>query len=187
VTTVREFIALAKAKPESLTFGGTAVGTTGYLAAALFNQRAGTNLVIAPYPSTAQSTTDLMTGRISVAFASASNVLQLINDGKLTALAVAQPRRAAMIPNLPSIDEAGLPGVDSSIWIGMLAPAGLPREIVDALSKAVNEALKSEDVMRQMQLQGMEPLGGTPEDFALRIKDDTARWGAVLKAAGLEK
>ena len=76
VTTVREFIALAKAKPESLTFGGTAVGTTGYLAAALFNQRAGTNLVIAPYPSTAQSTTDLMTGRISVAFASASNVLQ---------------------------------------------------------------------------------------------------------------
>jgi tripartite-type tricarboxylate transporter receptor subunit TctC len=187
VTTVREFIALAKAKPESLTFGGTAVGTTGYLAAALFNQRAGTNLVIAPYPSTAQSTTDLMTGRISVAFASASNVLQLINDGKLTALAVAQPRRAAMVPNLPSIDEAGLPGVDSSIWIGMLAPAGLPREIVDALSKAVNEALKSEDVMRQMQLQGMEPLGGTPEDFALRIKDDTARWGAVLKAAGLEK
>jgi len=187
VTTVREFIALAKAKRESLTFGGTAVGTTGYLAAALFNQRAGTNLVIAPYPSTAQSTTDLMAGRISAVFASASNVLQLINDGKLTALAVAQPRRAAMIPNLPSIDEAGLPGVDSSIWIGMLAPAGLPREIVDALSKAVNEALKSEDVMRQMQLQGMEPLGGTPEDFALRIKDDTARWGAVLKAAGLEK
>jgi tripartite-type tricarboxylate transporter receptor subunit TctC len=187
VKTVQEFIALAKAKPESLTFGGTQVGTTGYLAAQLFNQRAGTNLVIAPYPSTAQSTTDLMTGRISIAFASAANVLQLIGDGKLTALAVAQPRRSAMIPHLPSIDEAGLPGVDSSIWIGLLAPAGLPREIVDALSKAVNEALRSEDMVPQMQLQGLEPLGGSPEQFAQRIKDDTARWDAVLQAAGLAK
>ena len=187
VKTVQELIALAKAKPETLTFGGTAVGTTGYLAAALFNQRAGTNLVIVPYPSTAQSTTDLMTGRISIAFASASNVLQLINDGKLLALAVAQPRRSAMIPSLPSIDEAGLPGVDSSIWIGMLAPAGTPRDVVDTLSKAVNEALRSDDVANQMRLQGMEPLGGTPEEFARRIKDDGARWGAVLKAAGLDK
>ena len=125
VKTLQEFIALAKAKPDGLTFGGTAVGTTGYLAAQLFNQRAGTNIVIAPYPSTAQATTDLMTGRISIAFASAANVLQLIEDGKLTALAVAQPRRVAMIPNIPTIDEAGLPGVDSSIWIGLLAPAGL--------------------------------------------------------------
>ncbi len=187
VTTVREFIALAKAKPETLTFGGTQVGTTGYLAAALFNQRAGTNLVIAPYPSTAQATTDLMTGRISIAFSSAANVLQLIEDKKLTALAVAQPRRSAMIPNLPSIDEAGLPGVDSSIWIGLLAPAGIPREIVDGLSKAVNDALRSEDLSRQMRLQGLEPLGGSPEDFAERIKHDTARWDAVLKAAGLAK
>ena len=104
VKTVKEFIALAKAKPEGLTFGGTQVGTTGHLAAQLFNQRAGTNLVIAPYPSTAQATTDLMTGRISVAFATASNVLQLIGDNKLTALAVAQSKRSALIPDVPSID-----------------------------------------------------------------------------------
>jgi len=185
VKTLREFIALAKAKPEGLTFGGTAVGTTGYLAAQLFNQRAGTNLVIAPYPSTAQAVTDLMTGRISIAFSSAANVLQLIDDGKLTALAVAQPRRAATIPNIPSIDEAGLPGVDSSIWIGLLAPAGTPAAIVGTLSKAVNEALQSEDVVRQMRLQGMEPLGGSPEDFAGRIKSDIARWDAVLRASGI--
>jgi tripartite-type tricarboxylate transporter receptor subunit TctC len=124
VRTLQEFIALAKTKPETLTFGGTAVGTTGHLAAQLFNQRAGTNLVIAPYPSTAQSTTDLITGRISIAFASAANVLPLIEEGKLSALAVAQPGRAALIPHVPSIDEAGLPGVHASIWIGMLAPAG---------------------------------------------------------------
>jgi tripartite-type tricarboxylate transporter receptor subunit TctC len=187
VKTVKEFIALAKVKPESLTFGGTQVGTTGHLAAQLFNQRAGTNLVIAPYPSTAQATTDLMTGRISVAFATASNVLQLIGDGKLTALAVAQSKRSALIPDVPSMEEAGLTGVDSSIWIGMLAPAGTPREIVDKLSKAVNEALKSEDVVKQMRLSGMEPLGGTPDEFARRIKEDTARWDAVLQASGLGK
>ena len=187
VKTVKEFIALAKAKPEGLTFGGTQVGTTGHLAAQLFNQRAGTNLVIAPYPSTAQATTDLMTGRISVAFATASNVLQLIGDGKLTALAVAQSNRSALIPDMPSMVEAGLPGVDSSIWIGLLAPAGTPPEIIALLNKSVNEALKSEDVVRQMRLQGMEPLGGSSDEFARRIAADTARWAAVLKASGLEK
>ena len=187
VTTVRDFIALAKAKPETLTFGGTQVGTTGHLAAQLFNQRAGTNIVIAPYPSTAQATTDLMTGRISVAFATASNVLPLIETGKLQGLAVAQPQRSALIPNVPSMAEAGLTGVDASIWIGMLAPAGTPREIVDRISKAVNEALKTDEVVKQMRGAGMEPLGGTPDEFGRRIKEDTARWDAVLKASGLGK
>jgi len=181
--TVQDFITLAKAKPQTLTFGGTAAGTTGYLAAQLFNQHAGTSLTIAPYPSTAQATTDLMTGRISIAFATAANVLQLVEDGKLTALAVAQPKRTAMMPQIPSIDEAGLPGVHVNIWIGMLAPAGTPRSIVEMLSKAVNEALKSDDVAQAMRLQGMELIGGSPEDFALRIKSDTERWDAVLGAA----
>ena len=185
VKTVQEFIALAKTKPETLTFGGTAVGTTGYLAAQLFNKRAGTNLVIAPYPSTAQATTDLITGRISIAFASAANVLPLIEEGKLTAIAVAQPERAAAIPHVPSIDEAGLPGVNASIWIGMLAPAGTPRAVVDVLSKEVNAALRSDSVVNQMRLQGMELLGGSPEDFALQIKRDTAQWDAVLQGDGL--
>jgi len=187
VKTVQDFITLAKAKPDALTFGGTAAGTSGYLAAQLFNQRAGTSLAIAPYPSTAQATTDLMTGRISIASASAANVLQLIEEGKLTALAVAQANRAAMLPQVPSIDEAGLPGVYASIWIGMLAPAGTPSAIVDTLSKAVNEALKADDVANQLRLQGMEPMGGPPEDFALRIKSDTARWDAVLQAADFGK
>jgi len=185
VKNLKEFVALAKAKPEGLTFGGTAVGTTGHLAAQLFNQRAGTNLVIAPYPSTAQATTDLMTGRISVAFATASNVLPLIESGKLQGLAVAQPNRSALIPNVPSTAEAGLPGVDSSIWLAMMAPAGTPREIVERLSKAVNEALKTDDVLKQLRGAGMEPLGGSPEELGRRIKEETARWDTVLKASGL--
>ena len=187
VKNLKEFIALAKAKPEGLTFGGTAVGTTGHLAAQLFNQRAGTNIVIAPYPSTAQATTDLMTGRISVAFATASNVLPLIETGKLQGLAVAQAQRSALIPNVPSMIEAGLTGVDSSIWIGMLAPAGTPRDIVERLSKAVNDALKAEDVKKQMRGAGMEALGGSPEEFGRQIKEDMARWDSVLKASGLAK
>lgn len=187
VTTVQELIALAKAKPDALTFASTPAGTTGYLAAQLFNQRAGTNLAIAPYPSTAQSTTDLITGRVSVAFASAANVIRLIDDGKLTALAVAQPQRAALLPKLPSIDEAGLPGVYASIWIGILAPAGTPRPIIDKLSKAVSEALKADDVANQMKLQGMELIGGGPEVLGVLIKSDTARWDAVLQAIDLGK
>ena len=107
VSTVQQFIALAKATPDKLTFGSSPVGTTGYLAARLFNQRTGIDLPIAPYPSTAQAQTDLMTGRISIAFASAANVMQLIEEKKLTALAVAQPKRTTMMPNVPTIDEAG--------------------------------------------------------------------------------
>jgi tripartite-type tricarboxylate transporter receptor subunit TctC len=187
VKTVKEFVALAKSKPEAMTFGGTAVGTTGYLAAQLFNQKAGTNLPIAPYPSTAQATADLMTGRISIAFGSVANVLQLVGDGKLTALAVAQAERAAMIPQVPSIDEAGLPGAYCTIWVGLLAPAGTPPAIVDLLSKAINEALRSDDLVQQIRSQGMELLGGSPEAFALRIKNDIARWDAVLQATGLGK
>ena len=114
-------------------------------------------------------------------------MLPLIEEGKLTALAVAQPGRAALIPHVPSIDEAGLPGVHASIWIGMLAPAGTPRAIVDMLSKEVNAALGSEDVAQQMRLQGMDLLGGSPDDFALQIKRDTAQWDAVLQATGLGK
>ncbi len=184
---VREFIALAKSKPRELTFGGSGVGTTGYLVAQLFNQRAGTDLTIVPYPSTVQATTDLMTGRISAAFASLSNVVQLIETGKLRALAMAQPVRSALLPDTLTIDEAGLPGVHASIWIGMLAPAGTPRPIVEALSKAINEALKAEDVARQLRLQGMEVMGGSPEEFAQRIKKDTANWDAVLQASGAGK
>jgi tripartite-type tricarboxylate transporter receptor subunit TctC len=185
--TVREFVALAKARPDTLTFGGTQAGTTGYLVAQLFNQKAGTNLAIAPYPSTAQATTDLMTGRISIAFATVANVLQLMEDGKLTALAVAQDKRAALLPQVPSIDEAGLPGVHARIWIGLLAPADTPNAIVDKLSKAVNEAIRADDFANQMKLQGMELMGGSPENFAGLIKSDTARWDAVLQAADLPK
>jgi tripartite-type tricarboxylate transporter receptor subunit TctC len=185
--TLQEFIALAKAKPDTLTFGGTAAGTTGYLVAQLFNQHAGTNLAIAPYPGTAQATTDLITGRISIAFATAANVLPLVEERKLTALAVAQDKRAALIPQVPSIDEAGLPGVHARIWIGLLAPAGTPPAIVDRLSKAVNDAIRADDFANQMKLQGMELMGGSPEEFATLIKSDTARWDAVLQASNLGK
>ena len=185
VKTVQEFIALAKAKPETLTFGGTQVGTTGYLAAQLFNQRAGTNIVIVPYPSTAQSMTDLMTGRISIAFSSAANVLQLIQEGKLTALAVAQAKRAAMIPDIPSIDEAGLPGVDSSIWIGLLAPAGTPRPIIEKWNAALRHSLADARVKKTFADGGMDLFPAdqyTPEAAAALLKREITLWGDVIRA-----
>ena len=148
-----------------------------------YNRHAGTNLAIALYPSTAQATTDLMTGRISIAFSSAANVLQLVEEGKLTALAVAQPRRAAMIPQVPSIDEIARCVCEHLDW--------------DARARrhtAADRRHAVEDDQRGAQGRGRcEPTetardgadGGGPEDFALRIKSDTARWDAVLQAAGL--
>ena len=110
-----------------------------------------------------------------------------MEDGKLTALAVAQDKRAALLPEVPSIDEAGLPGVHARIWIGLLAPAGTPQAIVDSLSKAVNEAIRAEDFTNQMRLQGMELMGGSAEEFAALIRSDTARWDAVVQGANLGK
>jgi len=101
----------------------------------------------------------------------------------LTALAVTLPKRSRMMAQLPSIDEAGLPGVYASLWIGILAPTGTPGPIVSALSKAINQALQSDDMVNQLWLQGMEVLGGSPEEFAARIKNDTAQWDALLQAA----
>ena len=162
------------------------MGTTGYLAAQLFNQRAGTDLPIAPYPSTAQATTDLMTGRISIAFASAANVLQLIEDGKLTALAVAQPKRVADDADGALIDEAGLPGVHASLWIGLLAPAGTPRR--SSMRCRAPSTRRFSPMMSPVSCgAGLESLGGTPEEFEQQIRSDTARWDAVLEATKPDK
>jgi tripartite-type tricarboxylate transporter receptor subunit TctC len=116
--------------------------------------------------------------RIVVGFAAGS-----VSD--IVARLVAQ--RLALLPDTPTIDEAGLPGVHASIWIGMLAPAGTPRPIVETLSSIINEALKTEEVARQLRLQGMEVLGGSPEGFGQRIKKDTTGWDAVLQATGAGK
>ena len=183
VKSVKDLLALAKAKPESLTFGTSGAGTASHLAAELFNQKAGTKIVAVHYQGGSnQALTDLLAGRITLMFNVAATLAPHVKNQKLNALAMAQPKRAGIMPDLPTMDEAGMPGFDVGIWIGLLAPASTPADIVDKLSKAANDALKTEAVIKAMQTQGIDALGGTPKEFEAFIRADSDKWIALLAA-----
>src|SRR5436305_13891026 len=187
VSTVQEFIKHAREKSAQLSYGSAGVGGTSHFTGELFNVMAGTNLVHVPYPGTAQAATDLLGGRLQVMFSPASTVLQFIAEGKLVALASTSLRRASAAPDLVTVAEAGVPGYDTSGWFGLLAPAGTPRDIIERLADASNEAAKSPDVMATLAVQGFDMAGGSPEDFAAFIREDLAKWTRVARAAGLAK
>jgi tripartite-type tricarboxylate transporter receptor subunit TctC len=185
---LKELIALAKSKPESLTFGTSGAGTASHLAAELFNQKAGVKIVAVHYQGGSnQALTDLLAGRITLMFNVAATLAPHVKTGKLKAIAVAQPKRAAIVPDVPTMAEAGMPGFDAGIWIGLLAPPNTPKDIVEKLSAAANEGLKSEPVQTALKKQGMDALGGTPSEFSKFIDADIAKWTSVLAVAGLKK
>ncbi len=185
---LQELIALAKSKPETLTFGSSGYATASYMAAELFNARAGTNIVMVPYQGGSnQALSDLLSGRITLMFNVAATLAPHVEVGKLKAFAVAQAKRASIMPDVPTLGEAGMPGYDAGIWIGLLAPAGTPPAIIAKLSAAANEALKTEDVRTALKLQGTDPVGGTPQEFFDFIRADIEKWTAVLASAGAKK
>src|SRR5262249_19545313 len=153
----------------------------------LFAQRAGIRIVHVPYQGSPQAATDLIAGRVQMMFSPASAVMAQVEAGKLTALASATTKRPAIAPNVPTMAEAGMPDFDTSIWFALLAPAGTPRDIVDKLAGALNQAVKAGETIEKLKLQGMEPLGGTPEQLAASIESETRKWTAAATAAGLRK
>jgi tripartite-type tricarboxylate transporter receptor subunit TctC len=187
VKSVSELIALAKSKPDSMSFASSGVGTSPHLSGELFNQMAGVKLLHVPYPGSGQAVTDLLANRVQVMFSPAATVLQHVEKGSLRALASTQLQRTAAAPQLPTMDEAALKGFDTGLWFGLLAPAGTPKDVIDKLSRAVNEALKSPDVAEALSKQGMDILGGSPEQFSKLIATETEKWAKVVKAAGLQK
>ena len=187
VSTVQEFIKLAREKSAQLSYGSAGVGGTSHFTGELFNVMAGTNLVHVPYPGTAQAATDLLGGRVQVMFSPASTVLQFVAEGKLVALASTTLNRASAAPQLPTIAESGIPGFDTAGWFGLLAPAGTDRDVIERLAAASNDAAKSPDVIDTMARQGFDMAGGTPEAFAAFIRDDLAKWERVASAAGLKR
>lgn len=185
---VKELMALAKAKPDSLTFGTSGAGTASHLAVELFNKAAGTKIVAVHYQGGSnQVLTDLLTGRITMAFNVAVTLAPHVKRGALKAMAVAQPQRAGILPDVPTLAESGMPGVDAGIWVGLMAPPGTPSDIVDKLSAAANEALKTDAVKKVLDTQGIDPLGSTPQEFSKFIEADIKKWEEVLTAAGLRK
>jgi tripartite-type tricarboxylate transporter receptor subunit TctC len=178
---LQELIALARSQPESLSFGSSGYATASYFAAELFNAKAETKILIVPYQGGSnQAISDLLSGRITLMFNVAPTLAPQIEAGKLKAFAVAQSRRAAILPEVPTLAEAGMPGYDAGIWIGLLAPAGTAPQIIEKLSSAANEALKNEAVRSALKQQGTDPLGGTPGEFADFIRADIEKWTAML-------
>ncbi len=184
---VRELIALAKSQPDGVQYASSGAGTMSHLAGVLLNSAAGIKLEQIPYPGSAQSMTDVLAGRVPMMFGPAATVWSNVQGGKLKALAVTQPTRAAIAPEVPSMVEAGVEGYSAGIWMGMLAPTGTPRDIVDKLSRAANEALKSKEVLSLMEKQGVDPLGGTPAEFAQFIDDELKKWAEVVRASGVKE
>jgi tripartite-type tricarboxylate transporter receptor subunit TctC len=185
--TVKELIEVAKTKPDTLTFGTSGAGTASHLAAELFNAKAGVKIVSVHYQGGAnQGVTDLLTGRITLMFNVAATLAPHANAGKLVPLAVGQPKRASIMPDVPTMDEAGMPGFDVGIWIGLLAPAGTPAEIIDKVSVVANEALKTGAVTTALRTQGIDPIGSTPKEFETFIRSDIEKWNAILAETGLK-
>jgi tripartite-type tricarboxylate transporter receptor subunit TctC len=187
VSSVRELIALAKSKPGGILYASSGVGTSPHLSAELFNLMAVVKLVHVPYQGSSQGINDVLAGRIPVMFAPASTALPHIRSNTLIALASTHAQRTAVLPDLPTVSEAGLPGFETGVWNGLLAPAGTPQTIIERLVRAANEAVKSDDVIDALKVQGIATIGGTPEEMASYIRTEIEKWRNVIMAAGLLK
>jgi len=185
VKSVHELVALAKSKPGQLSFGSAGVGTSTHLAGELFNMMAGVKIVHIPYQGSPQAVTDLLAGRIGIMFSPVSTALPHIVAGKLVALASTQLQRASAAPDLPTMAELGFKDFDCGIWFGLMAPAGTPPAIINALNRAANDALASDQVRAALRQQGIDALGGSSEKFANYIGTEIKKWADVAAAAGL--
>jgi len=184
---VQELIALAKGKPGDLTYASTGIGSAPHMSGELFMQNTGTKLVHVPYQGSPQAATDLLAGRVQVMFSPATAVISLVKSGQLKVLASSTAKRASILPDVPTMIEAGMPGFVTSIWFGLMAPAGTPREIVDKLARAATEAIRSPEVIAAWAPQGVDPMPGGPDELGKYVASEMTRWSEVATAAGLKK
>jgi tripartite-type tricarboxylate transporter receptor subunit TctC len=184
--TVRELIALARAKPGVLTFGSSGIGSAFHLAGELFANMAKIDIVHVPYKGGNLAMTDLIAGRIDLMFYSFAIAQPQIKAGRLRAIAVTSLTRDPLYPEVPTVDESGLKGYDITGWHGVFAPAGTPREIVDKLNATINRILVTPEMRELWASQGMAVFTSTPEQFAKRIQEDHAKYGRIVKAVGIQ-
>jgi tripartite-type tricarboxylate transporter receptor subunit TctC len=182
--TVGELIALARAKTGQLTYGSAGNGSSSHLSGALFESLAGVDLVHVPYKGSAPLLTDLLAGRVDATFDSFTVYEEHIKSGRVRALAVTSRMRMAALPQVPTLAEAGLPDYEVSNWLGVLAPAGTPKEVVTALHAAVIRAMADAGMKRQLTALGIEPAASTPDEFSALIRSEIPRWARLVKASG---
>ena len=185
VATLREFIQYAKARPDVLNYGSTGPGSSQQLDTGIFMAAAGVRMVEVPYRTLAQQVSGLIANELQFNINSITQVSSAANAGLVRALAVVAPRRSPLLPDVPTLAEAGLPGVDFRVWVGLSAPAGTPASVIAILNRAVNIALADPVLVTWMNGQGLEPIGGTPESFLATIVDDDRKWRREVARLGL--
>jgi tripartite-type tricarboxylate transporter receptor subunit TctC len=186
VGSVKELIAAAKAKPGSLNYASTGNGTSNHLSFELFKAMTGTQITHVPYKGSAPAVTDLIAGQVQVMFDNMPNVLPQVKAGKLKALAISSRKRSAMAPEIPTVDESGVPGYDVTVWFGILAPAGVPQEIVKRLNVEMVRIIRSPEIADRFAKAGVEPVASSPEEFGAFLRGEVARWAKVLQDANIK-
>ncbi len=181
---VKELIALAKAEPGKIDYASSGNGSSQHLVGALFGQMAGVKLNHVPYKGSGQAMQDVVGGQVKVSFVGGPNAVPYLNAGKLRALGVTTKKRSADLPDIPSIDEAGVPGYDATLWLGLLAPPGTPADVVAKLREGVTKALSSPEAKKLVNSAGVDVALSTPEEFAALMKSEFERWGKVVRETG---
>jgi len=182
---VQELIGLAKAQPGKLSYGSSGAGNAGHLAGELFKGMAGINMVHIPYKGGAPAMIDLLAGQIHLIFSSAPTAVPQVKNGKIRGLAVTTSKRSVVLPDLPTVSEAGLPGFEADNWYGVVTTMKTPRPIIDRLNTEIVRALHAPDVKQLLLTQGLEVRTSTPQEFGAYIKSEYEKWGKVIRTAGI--
>jgi tripartite-type tricarboxylate transporter receptor subunit TctC len=184
VKSVKELVEYAKANPGKVSYGSAGVGTVSHVAGEYFANAADIKLIHVPYRGTGPAIADLIGGHIPMAFAPIPATHGPVEQGQLRGLAVTSAKRSSLVPDLPTMVEAGIPGFEASLHYGLVAPAGTPRAIIDKLNQALRTVVTSDEVKKRLATDGAEPTPGTPEEYAGDIDQEETRWSAVVKASG---
>ena len=186
VRNVTELIVYAKANPGKLNYSSGGNGSAAHLAVEYFKLQTGTSIVHVPYKGTGPSVADLIGGQVSMTRTGAPAVMGHVQSGRLRALGVSSPQRVPALSQIPTVDEAGVPGFDATQWYGIVAPAGTPKDIVTKLNAEIRKIMQSKDMLERLNTEGAIAAAGTPEEFGAYIKSEITRWAAVVKAAGMK-
>ncbi len=184
VSSVKDLIALAKAKPDQLTYASTGSGTSNHMSMELFKLMTGTKITHVPYKGSAPALVDLIGGHVMMIFDNTPNVLPHVRGGKVKAIAVTSQKRSELAPEVPTVIESGVPGYEVNVWFGVVAPSNAPRDVISKLNAEINKIIAMPDVRQRFTNGGVTPIGGTAEQFTDHIRNEVAKWGKVVKATG---
>jgi tripartite-type tricarboxylate transporter receptor subunit TctC len=185
IASIKDLVAAARSSPGKLTYATAGVGSSSHIAGEMFKQTAGIDVTHVPYKGASPAMMDLRGGRVTYMGTSLASAAQFVKEGKIRAIATTGAKRARMLPDVPTVAEQGYPGFESVSWLGMLAPARVPRAIIDRLNREIVSLLQTPEVQKLVLAEGGETVPGTPEEFAAFLKSELPKWAQVIKRAGI--